>query len=428
MLRTRNLKRLVAACCAVIAVGCATTPTPSTPEAKVASEARPPDNPPAFILVSLDGFRWDFLQHGVTPALSRLAAEGVHAERLIPSFPTKTFPNHYTIVTGLRPAEHGLVANNVFDPGSGERFGLSNRKAVGDGKWYGGEPIWVTAERQGLRTAPLFWPGSEAEILGVRPSYYRTYDGDMSPEDRVDLILEWLDLPPPERPAFLTLYFSNVDDGAHRYGPQPSKQLARALSIVDRAVERLVERLERRGPESSVNLMIVSDHGMAATSGSRIIFLDDYVDPETAGVVDWSPILGLWPSDEDVEEVFSALAGAHPHLAVHGRDDIPDRFEFSSHERIPKIVGIAEAGWSVTTRDHLARCPRCFDGGSHGYDQRHESMGALLIAKGPSFRRRAKIGPIENYHLYNVMCAALGLEPADNSGDPARVAELLNRD
>lgn len=422
----RNLLRLLAVSLAVIVLGCAAAPTRETPAATAATPALAPESLPRLILISLDGFRWDFLQHGVTPTLSRLAAEGVQAERLIPSFPTKTFPNHYSIVTGLRPAEHGLIANNIYDPMTGKRFGLSNRAAVADGNWYGGEPIWVTAERQGLRAAPLFWPGSEAEILGVRPSYSRPYDGGLSPEDRVDLLLEWLNLPPGEQPQFLTLYFEDVDDAAHGYGPEPSSELAKALGVVDQAIGRLVEGLNQLGLGSSVDLLIVSDHGMSATSRDRVIFLDDYVDPELANVVDWSPILGIWPSDAQAGEIYRALAGAHPNLAVYRRDEIPARYDFSGHPRIPPILGISDEGWSITTRERFGRCPRCFNGGTHGYDQSLESMGALLIAHGPSFRSRTRVGPIENVHLYNLMCEVLGVAPARNSGDPNQVREFLD--
>jgi predicted AlkP superfamily pyrophosphatase or phosphodiesterase len=422
----RYLKILLVAALTVLVAGCATVPTSSKPGTEAPPQASDRDLP-TLILISLDGFRWDFLRHGATPTLSRLAAQGVHAERLIPSFTTKTFPNHYTVVTGLRPAEHGLVANNVHDPRSGERFGLSNREAVADGKWYGGEPIWVTAERLGIRTAPLFWPGSEAKIRGLRPSISLPYDGGMSPEQRVGLVLGWLEQPPSERPGFLTLYFEDVDDGAHMFGPEPSEGLGAALNIVDHAVERLIQGLELRGLESSVDLLIISDHGMSATSRDRVILLDDYVDPEDANVVDWSPILGLWPSEEKIDAVYRSLAGAHPNLAIYRREDIPQRFAFANHERIPLIVGISDDGWSITTRKHFNSCPRCFDGGSHGYDQWLNSMGGLLIAHGPSFRRQAKIGPIENFHLYNVMCAVLGIEPAKNSGDPMLVRELLRQ-
>ncbi len=417
-----KLMRSVLAGLALFALACSSTPTlPQSGSPEVGADAEGP----ILILVSLDGFRWDFLERGETPTLARLAAEGVHARRLIPSFPSKTFPNHYTLVTGLRPAEHGLVANNIWDPATEKLFGLSNRVAVGTGAWYGGEPIWVTAERRGIRTAPLFWPGSEAEILGVRPSYHQPYDGDMTPEARVDLILKWLELPPPERPGFLTLYFEDVDDAAHTFGPEPSAELAGALGVVDRAMARLVEGLERRGLDDRVDLLVVSDHGMASTSPERVILLDDYIDLETANVVDWNPVLGLWPSKENLDRVYEALAGAHSHLTVVRREEIPDRFEFAGHERIPPIVGIADEGWSISSSSDVARCPRCFDGGTHGYDHRLESMGALLVARGPSFRRATKIGPIENFHLYNAMCIVLGLDPAPNSGDPARVWDLV---
>ena len=410
---------------AILATACAAPrPANDSPPASTPRTA-PVSSQPALILISLDGFRWDFLEYGATPTLSRLATEGVHANRLIPSFPTKTFPNHYTITTGLRPAEHGLVANNIRDPRTGERFGLSNRAAVADGKWYGGEPIWVTAQKSGLRSAPMFWPGSEAEIGGVRPTYHLPYDGAMRPEERVDQVLAWLDLPPEERPAFITLYFEHVDDSAHEYGPDRSEALNRALGIVDGGVERLIQGLDQRGLSSSVDLLIVSDHGMSKTSPERLVFLDDYLDPEDAGVIAWSPILALWPSPERIDAIYSALAGAHPHLAVYRRDEVPAGFEYSGHERIPPVIGISDDGWSVTTRRAFANCPDCFNGGSHGYDHRTLSMGALFIAHGPSFRRGLTVPPFENIHLYNLMCALLGIEPAPNSGDPERVAGFL---
>lgn len=409
---------------ALLALGCSITPAPPGP--KTPSEPAPsPSRESTLILISLDGFRWDFLDHGVTPVLSRLAREGVHAERLIPSFPTKTFPNHYTIATGLRPAEHGLVANNIWDPATRKSFGLSNREAVRNGAWYGGEPIWVTAEKAGLKTAPLFWPGSEAEILGVRPTISIPYDGDMAPADRVDLILQWLDLPDGERPRFLTLYFSDVDDGAHQNGPEPSEPLAEALETVDRAVGRLLAGLDARGLEDAMDLLIVSDHGMSSTSRDRVILLDDYVDIAEVNVVDWNPVLALWPPEERVDEVYRSLKDAHPNLAVYRRDEIPAGLDFSGHPRIAPIVGIADDGWSISGSARLQRCPQCFDGGTHGYDPALESMGALLIARGPSFRSEIKLGPVDNVDLYNVMCAILGLTPAPNSGDPASVPRIV---
>ena len=429
MTRTRSLLPIALA---ALCLACTSVPPPSTAPLPAPSPTEPESQleiaRPTLILIGLDGFRWDFLKHDVTPTLNRLAALGVHAERLIPSFPSKTFPNHYTIATGLRPGEHGLVANNIWNPRTRETFGLGNRAAVGDGTWYGGEPIWVTAEKAGIPSAPLFWPGSEAEILGIRPSLYLTYDDDMPGNDRVDLLLEWLELPADERPGFLTLYFSDVDTAAHRHGPEPSPGLASALSRVDGAVARLVAGLAQRGLSSSVDLMIVSDHGMSSTSRDRVILLDDYIDVDTARVIDWNPVAALWPDDDKIDEIYHLLADAHPHLAVYRGQDLPERYEFTGHERIAPIIGIADDGWSISSRSNLARCPQCFDGGSHGYDHRLESMGALLIAYGPSFHEGIEIGPIENIHLYNVMCAVLGLEPADNSGDAAWVPKLVKTD
>ncbi len=377
------------------------------------------------VLVSLDGCRWDFLDRGVTPNLAALAERGVRAERLIPSFPTKTFPNHYTLVTGLRPAQHGLVANNIWDESIGVKFSLSNREAVADGRWYGGEPVWVTAEREGIATAPLFWPGSEASISGVRPTHSLAYDGSMAPEDRVAWVLERLALPASERPRFLTLYFESIDDVAHRFGPEPSAELAHTLEQVDGYIGRLVEGVNALGLDDSVNILVVSDHGMAANSRDRVIFLDQYLDIERAGIVDWDPILALWPEAEVREETYAALAGAHPHLKVYRRDEIPPGYRFSDNSRIAPIVGIADDGWAISTKARFESCSRCFTGGSHGYDHRLPSMGGIFVAAGPAVRSGVALPPTSNVDLYQVMMRILGLAPAANAGDPATADAVL---
>lgn len=394
----------------LLAAGCAST----TQGTHSADEAQP-----TLILIGIDGFRWDFLDRGATPTLSKLAASGVRAERLIPSFPTKTFPNHYTIVTGLRPSEHGLVANNVWDEEIGIKFELGNRDAVTDGRWYGGEPIWVTAEKQGLVTAPMFWPGAEAEIQGIRPAHSIKFEHSMSPEARVDWVLERLDLPASERPRFLTIYFNTVDDAAHRLGPEPSEGLNRALGLVDRTIAYLVAGLKDRGMQATTDLLIVSDHGMSATSSERVILIDQYIDVESANVIDWNPVLALWPDDEHREEILEALEGAHPNLAVYRGDRVPPEYEFADHSRIAPIIGIANDGWTITTTAQFKGCPTCIAGGSHGYDHRASSMGALLIAHGPSFVPGARLPAVSNLDLYPLMARILGVPAAPNSGNPA---------
>ncbi len=379
----------------------------------------------ALILVGIDGFRHDFVARAPTPALDRLAAAGVAAERLIPAFPTKTFPNHYTIVTGLYPEHHGIVANNMYDPVFDAFYALGDREAVEDGRWYGGEPIWVTLERQGGTAATFFWPGSEAAIGGRRPTYWKLYDGEVPNEHRVDQALAWLDLPPARRPDFLTLYFSDVDDAAHRNDPDSAPEVGEAVARVDAMLGRLLDGLERRGLLAATDVIVVSDHGMAATSPERAIAIDDFVDLEVAKVVDWNPVLAAWPAADRVEEVYAALAGAHPHLAVYRKSEIPEALHYREHRRIPPILGIADEGWSVTSRGYLAERGERLRGGNHGYDPRLPSMGALFLAAGPSFRRGERVAPFENVHLYELMAHVLGVEAAPNDGDLEAVRHLL---
>lgn len=380
---------------------------------------------PVVILVGIDGLGWEFMERAETPTLDRLAANGVRAERLVPSFPTKTFPNHYTMVTGLYPGHHGLVANNMYDPDFDATYGLDDRPAVGDGRWYGGEPIWVTAQKQGLRTAPLFWPGSEAEIGGVRPTYHEPYDGNMSNRARIDRILGWLDQPPERRATFLTIYFSTVDDAAHDFNPDRSPEVARAVREVDSDIGYLVRELERRDRLTETNLILVSDHGMAPTSPERAICLDDYIDLEEANVIDWDPVLALWPQPENRERIYAALTGAHPRLSVYRKREIPERFHYREHRRIPPILGVADEGWTITTRTRLEASPEDYHGGSHGYDNELVSMGALFLAAGPAFRQGVVVPPFANIHLYELMCHILGIEPAPNDGNLDAVRELL---
>ena len=379
------------------------------------------------ILVSLDGFRWDFDLRTETPNLDRLADEGVRAEILLPVFPTKTFPNHYTQVTGLWPSHHGIVGNNIRDPELEDRFSLRSRQAVADARWWGGEPIWVTAEKQGLKTAPLFWPGSEAPIGGVRPTYWQPYRYDMPNAERVDQLLAWLDLPAGDRPHFLTLYASDLDSAAHGSNPDSSPEVAEAVARVDAMLGRLLDGLAERGLSESIDLIVVSDHGMSATSSDRVIPVDDYVDLDTVDVMSMGALLTLWPKPEDVDAVYAALKGAHPHLAVYSRDEIPERFHFRDNPCIPPIVGIPDDGWSASTRSRLHESPERFDGGAHGYDHDLESMGAFFVARGPAFRQGVVVAPFRNIHLYNLMCHILGLEPAENDGDIEVVQQMLRQ-
>ena len=265
---------------------------------------------PTVLLISLDGFRWDYLEKAHTPNLDRLVNTGVKARALIPVFPTKTFPNHYSIATGLYPENHGIIANTMYDPVVDDTFALSLRAAVSDGRWYGGEPIWVTAEKQGQISATLFWPGSEAEIEGFRPTYWYEYDHDMPHADRVNQVLAWFDLPPDHRPTFITLYFPDTDDDGHRFGPD-SPEITSTIQQLDSTLGTLFQGLMERGIMEEINILVVSDHGMASIDSTQMIFLDDYINLTQAGVIDWSPILGLRPPEEVRENIYAALKNAH---------------------------------------------------------------------------------------------------------------------
>lgn len=398
---------------AAVAAGCHTDPLP-----------RPAPSPaaPTVILLSLDGWRWDYHTKAALPALRRLMDEGVRAEGLIPAFPSKTFPNHYTIVTGLYPGHHGIVGNNMVDPAIPGRFSLGDRQQVANAAWWGGEPLWVTVIRHGRPAAALFWPGSEAAIGGVRPSEWAVYDGAMPNDARVDRLLEWLDRPLAQRPALLLSYFSDVDDAGHTFGPDTA-ELTAALIRVDRAIDRLMKGLEARGLAGRVNVVLVSDHGMTATSRDRVIALSDYLDLAQVDVIDVNPNVAIAPAAMREDEIYRRLVHAHPHLRVYRKAESPPHWRFREHARVPPIVGVADDGW-IVTREPLRAGAR-FPGGQHGYDPEVTAMHGLFVASGPAFRHGAVVPALANVDVYDLLARVLGVPPAPNDGDPGSAARIL---
>jgi predicted AlkP superfamily pyrophosphatase or phosphodiesterase len=381
---------------------------------------------PIVILVSLDGWRWDYIDRFAPPTISELSRRGVTSEGLIPIFPSKTFPNHYTIITGLYAWRHGIVSNNMLDPELPGRFSLSNREVQQDTRWWGGEPLWVTAEKQGQIAATMFWPGSDAEIAGDRPTFYRVFDNAVTNEARVDQLLQWLDRGDTQRPTFLTLYFSEVDTAGHEYGPEAPQTRAAVLNL-DGVIARLTAGIERLGLSGRVNLLLVSDHGMAPLSRDRVIVLDDYLDLSTVDIIDSTPIVGLRPRPgTSVEQVYEALKGKHPALEVYTKATLPEQFGLRDHPRVPEVMGIADDGWHITTRSRLAGASaEEFSGGNHGYDPKHRSMHGLFVAVGPQFKTGLVVPPFENVHIYELICRVLKLKPAPNDGDPEVTAGFV---
>jgi predicted AlkP superfamily pyrophosphatase or phosphodiesterase len=385
------------------------------------------DSRPPLILISFDGFRWDYRTKYSPSNMNRLAAKGVSAD-LIPSYPSKTFPNHYTIVTGLYPGHHGIVANTVKDPPTGRRLSMSNSIENGDAMWWGGEPIWVTAQLNGLLTASMFWVGSEALIEGHRPNFWAPFNNSLSGNARVDRILAWLDLPADKRPTLLTLYINDVDGAGHSSGPG-SEAVRTAVRRADGYLGRLLRGLERRHLTDKVNIVLVSDHGMAETSTNRVVVIDDYISADDAEIIDINPTLGLFPRTGREDAVYKALVNAHPRLKIYRKAETPEHWHYRDHPRIPPIVGVVEEGWQVLPRATLSqRISRGQTGprGEHGYDPRDAvSMRGIFVASGPSFKSGVVLPAFENIHIYDALAEVLGVTPARNDGDPAVAHSMM---
>ncbi|MEP6939738.1 MAG: ectonucleotide pyrophosphatase/phosphodiesterase [Rudaea sp.] len=377
------------------------------------------------ILISLDGFRADYIDRGITPNLARLAREGVHAKSMRSAFPTLTFPNHYTLVTGLYPDHHGMVHNTMHDDKL-NWFSLSNKEAGRDRRWWdGGEPLWVTADKQGLRTATMFWPGSEADTHGYRPDYYLPFDGKVTGAQRVDQVLAWLDLPAAQRPQFITLYFDRIDHEGHDFGPD-SPEVAGALRATDAAVGYLVEQLARRKLLESANLVIVSDHGMTPVNPSQVVVLDAFVDVRDIDLVTATVIATLNPQPGREAGVEKALLGKHDHFGCWRKGELPARLHYGSNPRIPAIVCIADDGWIIETQARMDRPNRHVMGGEHGYDNADPNMRALFIAHGPAFRHGLVVPEFDNVNVYALLARVLGITPAPNDGDIKVTQGMLN--
>ncbi|MBO9621305.1 MAG: alkaline phosphatase family protein [Sphingomonas sp.] len=406
----RWYSKLAAAAAAALLQACATAPIQAPAPISTAVETRAP----VTILVSIDGFRPDYLDRGVTPMLSRLAAEGATG-RMRPSFPSKTFPNHWTLVTGLRPDRHGIVANKMEDPARpGEIFTQANDDPFW---WNAATPIWVDAERAGIRTATEFWPGSNVAIGGTRPDPHESdVQGGERPSDwhqfneaidgaqRVDAVLDWLRRPPALRPRLVTLYFDTVDTAGHHFGPADARTTA-AVAEVDRRAAQLVAGLAEL--DQPANLILVADHGMAPTSSDRVVTIEPYVAAGDYRSLETGPFATIIPAAGKEAAVEKGLLGRHPHMECWRRREIPARFHYGANPRIAPIFCLAETGWLIARN----ASDRPSTGGAHGYDPAASDMAALFIAHGPAFRA-ARLPAFDNVDVYPLLRDLLGLPPA----------------
>lgn len=378
---------------------------------------------PYVILVSFDGIRAEYLKRLDLPNFERVARNGVRSVGMIPVFPSKTFPNHFSIVTGLYPEHHGVVGNSFWDPQRGAAYGLSDSLAVRDASWYRGEPIWTTAEKQGMVAAAFFWPGSEAPIAGVRPSYAKAYDGRVPNADRVDTVLAWLGLPVERRPHVITMYFSDVDGAGHRNGPL-APQVDSAAWSVDAALGRLVDGVQRLLHRDRIYLMLVSDHGMSETSPRWYVALDSLIDTTGVRVADAGPSINLHVQGGQPRArlLADSINRRMRHGKAYVRGDLPTRFHYNSDPRIGDLVVIMEEHFTIGT---AARAPK-ENGGTHGWDPSLPAMHAIFLASGPGIGSGKLIPSFENIEIYPYLTELLGLTPApDIDGHRGRLAAII---
>lgn len=374
---------------------------------------------PLTVLISIDGFRADYLGRGVTPTMSAMAARGASGA-MRPSFPSKTFPNHYAIITGLRPDRNGIVENNMEDPAiPGVSFRMSNHEAVTDRRWWDqGEPLWVTAEKAGVRSATMFWPGSEADVRGVRPSLWLPFNQSLSAESRVDQVLAWADLTPDQRPQFITLYFDDVDTMGHTYGPD-SAEVNAAATRVDSAIGRLESGLKSRGLET--NFVIVADHGMAAISEDRQLFIEDLIPAGTFRTLGAGAFMTLVPLPGQEALLDRTLVRRHAHMTCWRRGQFPARFHYGRNPRVAPIFCLPDTGWTIYSR---ARKPGNWEKGTHGFDPYAPEMAAVFVASGPAFRAGVRLRTFDNVDVYPLIARLAGIvaQPSDGSLAPLRPA------
>jgi predicted AlkP superfamily pyrophosphatase or phosphodiesterase len=386
------------------------------------------DLKPTVILISLDGFRYDYPEKYQPQTINQLAKNGVRAKWMIPSFPTKTFPNHYAIATGLYPSHNGLVENNVYDFGT--VFSMSKREEVANPRWWLGEPIWVTAEKQGQIAASYFFVGTETLIKGEQPDTWRAYNGRVPNEMRVDKVLSYLDLPQSMRPTIISMYFSDTDDVGHEFGPD-AEETRYAVHSVDNNIKRLIDGLKARKIDKKANVIIVSDHGMANYYMKDVTFLDDYFDFEktTERILWTNEIIQIFPKANKEDDIFSKINNL-PHVTCWKKTNIPARLNYSDSSRIAPIVCSSEQGWLTTSHKRYDDWMKDLDDpkrprGAHGYDNRYQEMQATFIAHGGAFKKGYVAEPFENIEVYNVMCKILGLKPSPNDGKKDLASEIL---
>ncbi|XP_073682818.1 bis(5'-adenosyl)-triphosphatase enpp4 [Garra rufa] len=365
---------------------------------------------PPLLLVSFDGFRADYLNKYSFPNLEKFFSEGVLVRELTNVFTTKTFPNHYSLVTGLYAESHGILASIMYDPVTKKNFSIQNDR---DPFWWNeATPIWVSVEESGYRAAAAMWPGSNVNIQNCTLNYTFEYDPKVTFQERVGNITRWMTT--DKSVKFAALYWEEPDRSGHIHGPDNTKEMTRVLKEVDDYIGYLMEQLNKTGLWGKINVIITSDHGMTQCSQDRLIVLDNCISSSSYVVVDLTPVAAIIPL-EDASTVFKNLSSCHEHMKAYLKDSVPDRLHYKNNRRIQPILLMADEGWTIVKNGKLPRL------GDHGYDNTLPSMHPFLAAYGPAFRKGYKMSSFNSVDLYPLMCHLIGVPPMPNNGSFSHV-------
>ena len=412
------IRPLLAALLAIGVSACAATPGPAPTAAAPTTHSmiRGEQRPPVTILISIDALNPDRLGRGDTPVLDAMARDGVQST-MRPSFPTLTFPNHTTMVTGLRPDRHGIVANIFYDPRRpASRFYSKDIESSDPFWWAEAEPLWITAEKQGIHSGTMFWPGEEAAHDGVRPYDWVRFDPNFTSAQRIRTVTDWMRRPAAIRPRFVTIYFDDVDKASHKQGPRSDAEIA-AVRLIDGLIGDLKQELDALG--QPVNFVIVSDHGMRAIRPERTVSLDRILPSESYRLVSYGPFATLDPLPGHEEEVARVLLAPNPDMTCWRKAEVPARFHYGANPRVAAFVCMAAPGGEV-----MPGMPT--NKGDHGYDPDDPEMTGLFLVNGPAFRRGARVpARFNNIDLYPMLARLIGIAPLPNDGDASTLAGLV---
>ncbi len=372
------------------------------------------------VVLSMDAFRWDYERLIGTPNLDKIAKKGVKSKGFQSSFPTITFPNHYSMATGLYPDHHGLVSNTFFNKKLQQEYRIGKYEAVDNPEFYGGEPIWNTAQKQGIFTANYFWVGSETPIGGMQPNIWKAFSKEVTYSQRVDSVISWLERPENERPQLIMFYFDDPDATTHYDDPVNGTKTRRIVKYCDSLVGVLDRKLQALPFAKNVHLLVVSDHGMSPIDSSRTVYLPNYLDTSWIQYSNWSTptcLMDIYP--DKLDSALMALKKV-PHIQAWKPADIPKRLNFGTNPNIGNLVILADSAWSISKKPFSSRAK-----GTHGFDNQNRDMYGIFYAYGPKFAKNKVVPQFPNIQLYNIIAYLLNIKPAQTDAKLEDVSFLF---